>query len=161
MWRTIEEGVTTELSLERQRRNARIKTIRKGAKLLRTASVACAILAAVMHTCMHQLDVQMQKRLAKDMCGGLEYLHPRLVHVPVVYFTNSTPIWFPSYTYNVNSTKIRSIEQSVVCSAKTSRLRHTDVRVRGLWRKETPMTGRLAACAAHRIDFYKFNNCSF
>ncbi len=103
----------------------------------------------------------MKGNISEDSCGGLEYMHPILGKVPVLYMQNETSLWFPSYTANMSSARIRAIEQSILCPAKTTRFRHADVTVQGLMGKPVRLRGKLALCATHRIDFMKYGNCSF
>jgi hypothetical protein len=159
--RTIEEGATTDYIHHRRAKHLRAKRIRRWARFACRGFVQVALLAVAWRLVAGTVDRRMQSAIQRDLCGGLEYMHPLLRRVPVLHIINASAVWFPSYVVNKTSTKLRTFEQSIVCPSRTPRLRHTAVRVHGALTGSVHLTGVRATCAAHRLDFLKYGNCSF
>jgi hypothetical protein len=159
--RSIEEGVCSDLIRSRQRKYARAKTIRRVCKNCYLTAICVLVASVALHGASRALDARLARSIGGDSCGGLEYLHDIWGLLPVLYLQNATTVWFPSYQANTSAARIRTIEQSVLCPSKTTRFRHADIAVKGLLSKPVRLSGKLALCAAHRIDYMKYGNCSF
>jgi hypothetical protein len=159
--RFVEEGITTACFTRRRQQYARAKRLRRCFRWVGNTAVMVALSALLVTLITTNIDRRVQALIGEDMCGGLEYVHLLLRHVPVLYLNHTTAVWFPSYATNRSSQKMRSIEQSIVCTTKASRLRHVSVTVTGPFTRARQLHGRVATCAAHRIDFHKHWNCSF
>jgi hypothetical protein len=159
--RFVEEGYSTDVFNSRKLKYARALRVRRLLRRAGRGAAAVAMLAFVIALAGDCLKRQVLMHISAEGCGGLEYVHPLMRRVPVLYLTDEAAVWFPRYAPNTTSTRMRSFEQSIVCPVKTPRLRHTNVALRGLGVQARQLHGRAATCAAHRIDYMKRGNCSF
>lgn len=160
--RSVEEGYSEEVVQARRRRYSRVKRARHVLRSTVHSAALALLLAASWRFTGSGVDKHMQALVRADGCGGLEYFHPSLRRVPLLYISDASAVWFPRYVANASSAKIRSYEQSIVCNTTASRLRHLDVTVHSPFKQHVVrLQGRRATCAAHRIDFMKYGNCSF
>jgi hypothetical protein len=159
--RSIEEGNCSDYIRSRQKKYARAKTIRWVWKTSYRTAICVVVASLVLQRASRALHARMERNIGADSCGGLEYVHNRLRHLPVLFLRNATTVWFPSYQANRSAARIRAIESSFMCPSKVTRFRHADVTVKGILSKPVRLRGQLALCVAHRIDYMKHGNCSF